>query len=1147
MLINDLILGSNRRKEYHQDSSLSFGVFVDGFLIWAIVLRCGHLSGPRGIDISGCDSKTNNIRNCLFLFLWTLKMADTAICVAIRSRPLLKNESQSSEILSFDGNSMVKLQNKTYTFDHVFLPGASNEEVYNAIIAQKIQPLFEGYNVTILAYGPTGSGKTYTMGTDYNPKSTSNTDIGIIPRGVKEIFRILKSQEQSTNFLIKVSYLELYREEIYDLLQKSVTPCVLREEPDGIKVMGLTEVLVKSIDDAFIALEKGSRLRHTSTTAKNLKSSRSHAIFSVYIEQTDNINSKRSKFQLVDLAGSERMTFSKTVGLQIKEGININLGLLSLGKVITHLIEEKPHIPYRDSKLTRLLQDSLGGNSHTVMIACVNPAASCSEETLSTLRYASNARCIKNRPVINIDTPSVQIEKLRKQVEVLQNALLEYQDGHSDMFDAKKSNDTKSEDSKLESMQDKYSKSVHLSIVLNRKLSEAEEKNNFLFESLEVLCDKIKNFITELKKALEIDPNLQVHLVKLEEIYDECCKLMDKEHNTQVPVDIDENQPAELQSSSSDDSGDPSKSDQTELELQRLGEITERQKNCAETLEDIDRSLSRKVDQIRNMKNLYQSFEANLNEEYINSLVNQIQALEKEKTGLQEMKKSEDKVRTETQVKIEKYEQEITSLQNELRKKKLVLNAKEENQWKINFLQGEITNLKKHRVQLVRQMKEESNKFLKKQREKEREVAKLVKEGRKKDHELTKQRNKFHLELKVLRLKMERVNSAKAKFTRAQSKTKQTGTIKPSSSVEGLEEWISEEIKIKVDKNLAKLQCELFEKETNSLKLKFNNLEELAREYSTQGTNESYETLLHVLLEKVKNTRKLYTFEDCDACPDLDGLNSMAETKVVLKSLFKKCVSAEVEIRKQAMSFDEQLEKERFTSKYNEDRIKNLLQEIALTEEDYRKQEEATTSLKCFYENQIMVLLSEIQMSNKSSLTSDSDQTLTERIEMQEKEIEKLQHIHEDYVNKCKQVSMLQQQLFQAKKGNKPTWLGNLSNNPSTTQSSTSSLEILYQHKKVKRPTWLGKSSSNPSTTRSSTSSWEDDRRISMVAEFLSDSGEESSGNDPKDPDWRLTPLEKLQKKKFQKAAKKRHIIESTLVGDSSDSSSPKKVSTFEH
>ncbi|PRD32411.1 UNVERIFIED_CONTAM: kif4 [Trichonephila clavipes] len=187
-----------------------------------------------------------------------------------------------------------------------------------------------------------------------------------------------------------------------------------------IEVIGLTEVPVKSVEDAFVVLEKGSHFRHTSTTAKNLKSSRSHAIFSVYIEQSNNVNSKRSKFQLVDLAGSERMGFSKTVGLQVKEGININLGLLSLGKVITHLIEEKQHIPYRDSKLTRLLQDSLGGNSHTVMIACVNPSASCTEETLSTLRYASNTRRIKNRPVVNIDSPTVQIEKLKKQVSVTQ-------------------------------------------------------------------------------------------------------------------------------------------------------------------------------------------------------------------------------------------------------------------------------------------------------------------------------------------------------------------------------------------------------------------------------------------------------------------------------------------------------------------------------------------------------------------------------------------------------------------------------------------------------------------------------------------------------------------------------------------------------
>ncbi|GBN29287.1 Chromosome-associated kinesin KIF4 [Araneus ventricosus] len=249
-------------------------------------------------------------------------MADSAICVAVRSRPLLKNEAQSSDTLSFEGNSTVHLQKKTYTFDYVFRPGVTNEAVYNAVVAEKIRPIFEGYNVTILAYGPTGSGKTYTMGTDYNPKTAFNSDIGIIPRGISEIFRVIESQKDSVEFLVKVSFLELYREEIFDLLQKTKTACNLREDAEGVRVINLTEVPVESVEEAFVTLEKGSSLRHTSATAKNVKSSRSHAIFSVYIEQTDKrtFNFKRSKFQLVDLAGSERMSSSKTAGLQVKEG-----------------------------------------------------------------------------------------------------------------------------------------------------------------------------------------------------------------------------------------------------------------------------------------------------------------------------------------------------------------------------------------------------------------------------------------------------------------------------------------------------------------------------------------------------------------------------------------------------------------------------------------------------------------------------------------------------------------------------------------------------------------------------------------------------------------------------------------------------------
>jgi len=214
-----------------------------------------------------------------------------------------------------------------------------------------------------------------------------------------------------TTYVVKVSFVELYNEQLFDLLSSKTrredTMVDIREDGKGIKIPGLTEQEVGSVEATMALLEKSSEGRVTAATAMNKVSSRSHAIFTLTMESKPgpnalNQNITISKFHLVDLAGSERQKKTKADGERLKEGININMGLLALGNVISALGDEKrgpdSHIPYRDSKLTRLLQDSLGGNSHTLMVACVSPADSNLEETISTLRYADRARKIKNEP-----------------------------------------------------------------------------------------------------------------------------------------------------------------------------------------------------------------------------------------------------------------------------------------------------------------------------------------------------------------------------------------------------------------------------------------------------------------------------------------------------------------------------------------------------------------------------------------------------------------------------------------------------------------------------------------------------------------------------------------------------------------------------
>nr|XP_032800876.1 chromosome-associated kinesin KIF4A-like [Petromyzon marinus]XP_032800877.1 chromosome-associated kinesin KIF4A-like [Petromyzon marinus] len=363
--------------------------------------------------------------------------------VAVRCRPMVQWESDEGCVpcVTFvPGEPQIVLSGeKAFTFDFVFDPATEQEEVFGSAVSPLIDGIFNGYNATVLAYGQTGSGKTFTMGGAYNVDAEPHA-AGVIPRAVHALFRGVQSRG-AVEFSISVSYLEIYREDIIDLLcvSKDRPPLSVREDPkEGIKICGLTERVVASVEDMVRCLEQGNLARTVGATAMNAQSSRSHAIFTIAIEQRgkeDRESHCRSKLHLVDLAGSERAKRTKAEGDRLREGITINRGLLALGNVISALGEEGAgrrnhhHVPYRDSRLTRLLQDSLGGNSLTLMVACVSPADSNLEETLNTLRYADRARKIKNKPVVNRDPSTAELQMLRKQVQQLQVQLLQARGG----------------------------------------------------------------------------------------------------------------------------------------------------------------------------------------------------------------------------------------------------------------------------------------------------------------------------------------------------------------------------------------------------------------------------------------------------------------------------------------------------------------------------------------------------------------------------------------------------------------------------------------------------------------------------------------------------------------------------------------------
>ena len=307
--------------------------------------------------------------------------------------------------------------NYLFNFDRIFQPSSTQEEIYSYGVKGIIDSVLNGYNGTVLAYGQTGSGKTYTM----QGEISNENNKGIIPRMIKHVFDYIHEQNSSSEFMLKVSMIEIYQEKIRDLLDISRVNLPIRQDSiKGIYVDGCSERYVGCPRDVLNALELGANNRVQAATNMNEHSSRSHSIFILTINQTNKKEgfSKIGKLYLVDLAGSEKISKSGVTGFNLIEAEKINLSLTTLGRVIYNLTDGKSqHVPYRESKLTRVLQESLGGNSKTCLIITCSPSIYNESETLSTLRFGERAKKIKNKPKINKEVTVAELQKLIAQLK----------------------------------------------------------------------------------------------------------------------------------------------------------------------------------------------------------------------------------------------------------------------------------------------------------------------------------------------------------------------------------------------------------------------------------------------------------------------------------------------------------------------------------------------------------------------------------------------------------------------------------------------------------------------------------------------------------------------------------------------------------
>ncbi|XP_052078458.1 kinesin-like protein KIF3A isoform X1 [Mytilus californianus] len=471
---------------------------------------------------------------------------DDCVRVCVRCRPLNDTEVKQGCVMCVKvdevrGSIEVNIPNshhgeppKKFTFDMVFGPNSKQVDLYNQAARPIVDFVLEGYNGTIFAYGQTGTGKTFTMeGVRAVPELR-----GIIPNSFAHIFGKIAKAEGDTRFLVRVSYLEIYNEEVRDLLHKDQNQRLeVKERPDvGVYVKDLSAFAVNNADDMDRIMTLGNKNRSVGATNMNLHSSRSHAIFSVTVECSEKgpdgkHHVRAGKLHLVDLAGSERQAKTGATGQRLKEATKINLSLSTLGNVISSLVDGKStHIPYRNSKLTRLLQDSLGGNSKTAMIANIGPADYNFDESISSLRYANRAKNIKNKAKINEDPKDALLRQFQKEIEELRKQLEEgsdYEGGSESESEEEVVGDdgvVRRRKKQRRKKKEGGSKGNHIS---KEKMSEIQaiiEKDRKLLEQKKDMAEeernKVKNELesreSELKKYQEEQEQLHQKLAAIE-------------------------------------------------------------------------------------------------------------------------------------------------------------------------------------------------------------------------------------------------------------------------------------------------------------------------------------------------------------------------------------------------------------------------------------------------------------------------------------------------------------------------------------------------------------------------------------------------------------------------------------------------------
>ncbi|KAB0801448.1 hypothetical protein PPYR_05802 [Photinus pyralis] len=780
---------------------------------------------------------------------------DGAVRVAVRIRPQIPREiidmCHVCTAVTPNEPQVTLGSDRSFTYDYVFDTPDNQDNVYDTCVASLVDSSLEGYNATVLAYGQTGSGKTYTMGSGFDVELPPE-QVGIIPRAIDHLFygissRIEAAQATGTfvpEFKVMAQFMELYNEEVIDLFNpiynKDKVYKIHEDLSGGINIKGISLKTVGSAEEALQCLRVGALSRTTASTQMNTQSSRSHAIFTLHIKQQrlvqdddgagNEIETLSAKFHFVDLAGSERLKRTGATGERAKEGISINCGLLALGNVISALGDKSKkalHVPYRDSKLTRLLQDSLGGNSKTVMIACVSPSDRDFMETLNTLKYANRARNIKNKVSINQDKSSRTIAQLRQQITQLQLELTEYKQGKrvigidgneivNDMFyeNTMLQNELNHLRTRVKAMQETIdsltSKNTqllaekatgnwissggdnHVADMVQTYLKEIEDlqaklmESNYTCEGLRKQLSKGHQETTVRAPSVIMDISFGEIPAVLEEAKRDLQRdkllLQKNKTNSEIDLDSSDGSDGELDSDSEEKDFDSALNDQL---LTLTTDIDMKQK----LIDELELSQRR----MQTMKQHYEDKLMQLQTRIRNTQEERDKVLQSYSTSSVKDDKVK-RVKDEYTRKLSDMQKELKRLQTAQKEHARLLRSQNDKENQLQCFKNELSDMKKAKVKLINKMKEESQRHKESEMRRVREIAQLKKEGRKNANMIKTMEAERRIKDQVLKRKQEEVSLLRKNQMNRLS-VKASGRIKSNSFSEksAKQKWLKVE------------------------------------------------------------------------------------------------------------------------------------------------------------------------------------------------------------------------------------------------------------------------------------------------------------------------------------------------------------------